>query len=292
MATASADIPQIPTLSLATGATIPQLGFGTYKITEHVVEAVSNALALGYRHLDTAQMYHNEAEVGQAWAQSGVAREELFITTKLDNPNHEPDVARAAFTQSLKDLRTDYVDLFLIHWPLPTLYGGDFVTTWKVLEEFYEDGRARAIGVSNFEPHHLEILLEQSSVVPMVNQIESHPYLLNQEVHDFDDKHSIITEAWSPLARGRAASDDRLSEIAHEVSEQAERDVSAAQVALRWALQRGDVIFPKSVTPERQRANMMLFDFELTDQQMAAVTALDEGEEGRTGAHPDVMDRL
>lgn len=292
MATASADIPQIPTLSLATGATIPQLGFGTYKITEHVVEAVSNALALGYRHLDTAQMYHNEAEVGQAWAQSGVSREELFITTKLDNPNHEPDVARAAFAQSLKDLRTDYVDLFLIHWPLPTLYGGDFVTTWKVLEEFYEDGRARAIGVSNFEPHHLEVLLEQSSVVPMVNQIESHPYLLNQEVHDFDDKHSITTEAWSPLARGRAASDDRLSEIAREVSEQAERDVSAAQVALRWALQRGDVIFPKSVTPERQRANMMLFDFELTDQQMAAVAALDEGEEGRTGAHPDVMDRL
>ncbi|MGO3797411.1 MAG: aldo/keto reductase, partial [Pauljensenia sp.] len=218
----------IPTVPLASGIAIPQLGFGTYKVTQDVVDVVLSALRLGYRHIDTAQMYHNEAEVGQAWTDSGLEREEVFLTSKLDNPNHEPAAARESFARTLRDLHTDHVDLFLIHWPLPMHYGGDFVTTWKVLEEFLEDGRARAIGVSNFEPHHLEPILERTDVVPMVNQVESHPFLPNRSVHDFDDEHGIVTEAWSPLARGRAATDPVLTGICEEVG------ATASQVALAW----------------------------------------------------------
>lgn len=278
--------PDIPTLTLASGAAIPQLGFGTYKVTEKVAEVVSSALALGYRHIDTAQMYHNEAEVGQAWAGSGIAREDLFLTSKLDNPNHEPSAARRSFAQTLLDLRTDYVDLFLIHWPLPMHYGGDFVTTWKVLEEFLADGRARAIGVSNFEPHHLQRILDHADVTPMVNQVEAHPYLPNRAVHDFDAEHGILTEAWSPLARGRAASDPVLAEIGEA------HGATASQVALRWALQRGDIVFPKSVTPTRQAENLQVFAFELSADEVQRIDALNEGEKGRTGTHPDLMDRL
>jgi 2,5-diketo-D-gluconate reductase A len=278
--------PDIPTLTLASGAAIPQLGFGTYKVTEKVAEVVSSALALGYRHIDTAQMYHNEAEVGQAWAGSGIAREDLFLTSKLDNPNHEPSAARRSFAQTLLDLRTDYVDLFLIHWPLPMHYGGDFVTTWKVLEEFLADGRARAIGVSNFEPHHLRRVLDHADVTPMVNQVEAHPYLPNRAVHDFDAEHGILTEAWSPLARGRAASDPVLAEIGEA------HGATASQVALRWALQRGDIVFPKSVTPTRQAENLQVFAFELSADEVQRIDALNEGEKGRTGTHPDLMDRL
>lgn len=277
---------RIPTLTLPTGAPIPQLGFGTYKVTEHVEEVVGSALDLGYRHIDTAQMYHNEDRVGRAWQASGLAREDLFLTSKLDNPNHEPGTARRSFARTLEDLRTDYVDLFLIHWPLPMHYGGDFVSTWKVLEEFLIDGRARAIGVSNFEPHHIEALLEAGCATPMVNQVESHPYLPNRAVHDFDAEHGILTEAWSPLARGRAASDPVLAAIGRDLG------VSASQVALRWALQRGDIVFPKSVTPARQAENLRIVDFELAAAQMAQVDALDSGEAGRTGTHPDLMDRL
>ena len=277
------DIPAVP---LASGIAIPQLGFGTYKVTQDVVDVVLSALRLGYRHIDTAQMYHNEAEVGQAWTDSGLEREEVFLTSKLDNPNHEPTAARESFARSLRDLRTDHVDLFLIHWPLPMHYGGDFVTTWKVLEEFLGDGRARAIGVSNFEPHHLEPILEHADVVPMVNQVESHPFLPNRAVHDFDDEHGIVTEAWSPLARGRAATDPVLTAIGEEVG------ATASQVALAWAVQRGDVIFPKSVTPARQQENLGVLDVRLTPAQVARIDALDEGESGRTGSHPDTLDRL
>jgi 2,5-diketo-D-gluconate reductase A len=231
-------------------------------------------------------MYHNEAEVGQAWAGSGIAREDLFLTSKLDNPNHEPSAARRSFAQTLLDLRTDYVDLFLIHWPLPMHYGGDFVTTWKVLEEFLADGRARAIGVSNFEPHHLQRILDHADVTPMVNQVEAHPYLPNRAVHDFDAEHGILTEAWSPLARGRAASDPVLAEIGEA------HGATASQVALRWALQRGDIVFPKSVTPTRQAENLQVFAFELSADEVQRIDALNEGEKGRTGTHPDLMDRL
>jgi 2,5-diketo-D-gluconate reductase A len=231
-------------------------------------------------------MYHNEAEVGQAWAGSGIAREDLFLTSKLDNPNHEPSAARRSFAQTLLDLRTDYVDLFLIHWPLPMHYGGDFVTTWKVLEEFLADGRARAIGVSNFEPHHLQRILDRADVTPMVNQVEAHPYLPNRAVHDFDAEHGILTEAWSPLARGRAASDPVLAEIGEA------HGATASQVALRWALRRGDIVFPKSVTPARQAENLQIFAFELSADEVQRIDALNEGEKGRTGTHPDLMDRL
>ena len=276
----------IPSLTLSTGATIPQLGFGTYKVTEDVVSVVASAVEAGYRHIDGAQMYGNEVEVGQAWKASGVPREELFLTSKLNNPNHEPVTARESFAQTLRDLDTDYVDLFLIHWPLPMHYGGDFVSTWKVLEEFYADGRARAIGLSNFEPHHIEKVLDGGEVTPMVNQIESHPYLQNRALHDFNAAHGILTQAWSPLARGRVVSDPVLSAIGAELG------VSAAQVALRWAIERGDVIFPKSITPARQRQNMELFAFKLSPEHTARIDALEEGEAGRTGTHPDLMDRL
>lgn len=279
-------LPDVPLVTLANGVAVPQLGFGTYKVTEDVVDVVLSALRLGYRHIDTAQMYHNEAEVGEAWTSSGLDRDEVFLTSKLDNPNHEPDVARESFARTLRDLRTDHVDLFLIHWPLPMHYGGDFVTTWKVLEEFLGDGRARAIGVSNFEPHHLEPILEHADVVPMVNQVESHPFLPNRAVHDFDAEHGIVTEAWSPLARGRAPRDPVLVGIGEEVG------ATASQVALAWAVQRGDVIFPKSVTPARQQENLGVLDVRLTPAQVARVDALDEGEAGRTGSHPDTLDRL
>lgn len=276
----------IPTVTTRSGVEIPQLGFGTYKVTNGAEEVVINALENGYRHLDTAQMYHNEAEVGAAWKASGVDRADLFITSKLDNPNHEPDVARTAFARTLEDLQTDYVDLFLIHWPLPMYYNGDFGSTWAVLEEFLADGRARSIGVSNFEVHHLEKLFETAQVIPEVNQIESHPYLQVDELHSFNREHGIITQAWSPLARGGVVSDPVLRKIGEAHGK------SAAQVALRWALQRGDVIFPKATHSERQRQNREIFDYELTDEEMEAIYSLDRAEAGRTGKHPDVMDRL
>ena len=279
-------VPSIPTVRLSTGAAMPQFGFGTYKVTEGVYEAVSHALALGYRHIDTAQMYGNEAEVGRAITDSGIAREDLFITSKLDNGNHQPDAARASFDQTLKDLRTDYVDLFLIHWPLPTLYGGDVALPWPVLEEFHAQGRARAIGLSNYEVDHMRAVLDRARTAPHVLQVEAHPFFQNREVRGFARECAMVVQAWSPLARGRAASDPTLAEIGRELG------VSAAQVALRWALQRGDVVFPKSVTPSRQAANLDVFGFALSDEQMARVDSLDEGEAGRTGSHPATMDRL
>ena len=277
----------IPSLPLRSGTTIPQLGFGTYKLLdEDAYAGVRSALDLGYRHIDTAQMYTNEAHVGRAIADSGVEREHLFVTSKLNNPNHEPDVARESFEQSLKDLGTDYVDLFLIHWPVPMHYGGDFVTTWKVLEEFYASGRARAIGVSNFEKHHLTRLLEECDIVPMVNQIEVHPYFANNDLRAFNAEHGIVTEAWAPLARGTVLDDPTVAEVARKCG------VSPSRAVLRWGFQRGDILFPKASHVSRQRENMEIFDFELSAEQMARLDALDRGEEGRTGLHPNVMDRM
>ena len=276
----------IPSLPLPTGARIPQLGFGTYKVTSGAYEAVRSALDLGYRHIDTAQMYGNEAEVGRAIADSGIPRGELFLTSKLNNANHEPAIARASFEQTLRDLRTDYVDLFLIHWPLPTRYGGDVALPWPVLEEFFRQGRALAIGLSNYEIPHIERVLEVATVSPHVLQIEAHPFLRNDALRDFARSHSMTTQAWSPLARGRAASDPTLATIG------AAHGVSAARVALRWAIERGDVIFPKSVTPARQAENLELFSFSLSEEEIARIDALDEGEAGRTGSHPNTLDRL
>jgi 2,5-diketo-D-gluconate reductase A len=274
----------VPVLELNDGHTIPQLGFGVFKIPPaETGRAVAVALEVGYRHIDTAEMYRNEEGVGQAVRRSGLDRGEVFVTSKLNNGFHRPDDARVAFDGTLKTLGFDYVDLFLIHWPLPTLYGGDFVSTWRTLEEFHADGRARSIGVSNFEVHHLERLAAETETVPAVNQIEAHPYLTNDEVRAYDRKHAIATEPWSPIAKGRVLTDPTITAIADRLGR------TPAQVTLRWHIQRGDIVFPKSTTPSRIKQNFEIFDFRLADEDMAAINALDRGEQGRTGPHPDVF---
>ena len=277
---------QMPTVTTRSGVMVPQVGFGTYKVTENTAAIVTSALEVGYRHVDTAQMYGNEAEVGGGWRASGLPREDIFLTSKLNNPNHAPEDARRTFEQTLIDLQTDYVDLFLIHWPVPMHYGGDFASTWAVLEEFAAEGRARSIGVSNFEAHHLEQLFQTAKILPEVNQIESHPYFAEVELHAFNAKHGIVTEAWSPLARGTLLTDPVLERIGKEHGR------SPSQVALRWGVQRGDIVLPKSSTALRQRENLDLFGFELSDADMREIYALDRGERGRTGKHPDLMDRM
>jgi 2,5-diketo-D-gluconate reductase A len=275
----------VPTIELNDGVRIPQLGFGVFQIKpDETAEAVKRALDIGYRHIDTAEMYGNEREVGQGVRDAGLDRAEVFITSKLNNGSHKPDDARRAFDKTLGALNSDYVDLFLIHWPLPTLYGGDFVSTWKVLEEFAKDGRARSIGVSNFEPAHLDRLAGETDTVPSVNQIEVHPYFANEAVRAYGREHGIVTEAWSPIAQGKVLDDPVITRIAEA------RGKSPAQVVLRWHIQRGDVVFPKSVTPERIKANFELFDFELDNADMDAISALDKGESGRTGPHPEQFD--
>ena len=273
---------QVPDLDLNNGRTIPQLGFGVFQIDPaETADAVGRALDVGYRHIDTAEMYRNEKGVGEAVRASGLDRTEVFVTSKLSNVAHQPDAARRAFDGTLKALGFDYVDLFLIHWPLPTLYGGDFVSTWQVMEEFYRSGRARSIGVSNFQVPHLRRLAAETDVVPAVNQIEVHPYFTNEEVRGYGAEHGILTEAWSPIAQGGVLEDPTISAVANRVGK------TTAQVTLRWHIQRGDIIFPKSTTTSRIRENFELFDFELTDEDMAAISALDKGADGRTGAHPD-----
>ena len=278
---------QIPVIALNDGATIPQLGFGTYKIApDQTAAAVRTALDVGYRHIDTAQMYRNEQGVGQAIREAGIDRADVFVTSKLNNGFHKPDDARRAFDVTLETLGFDYVDLFLIHWPLPTRYNGDFVSTWRTLEEFKSDGRARSIGVSNFQVAHLERLARETDTTPAVNQVEVHPFFGNDEVRRYGGEHGIATEAWAPIARGAMADDPEATRIARAVGR------SAAQAVLRWHLQRGDVVIPKSVTPQRIRENFALFDFALNEAEMDALSALDKGEAGRTGANPDQFDNL
>jgi 2,5-diketo-D-gluconate reductase A len=274
----------MPTIDLNDGNAIPQLGFGVFQIPpKDTAWAVSIALEAGYRHIDTAEMYGNEQGVGEAVRASGLDRAEVYITSKLNNGFHRPDEARRAFAQTLTELQTDYVDLFLIHWPLPTLYDGDFVSTWKTLEEFKADGRARSIGVSNFQVAHLERLAAECDVVPAVNQIELQPYFHNTEVDAYGRAHGIATEAWAPIAQGRVLDDPTLNEIAGRLGK------SPAQVALRWHLQRGNIVFPKSITPARIRENFELFDFQLEADDVGKIDALDRGEKGRNGLHPDTM---
>ncbi|MGB3683023.1 MAG: aldo/keto reductase [Rubrobacteraceae bacterium] len=275
----------VPNINLNDGNVIPQLGFGTFQIEpENTAEAVSQALEIGYRHIDTAEMYGNEAEVGEAIRNSGLDRGEIFVTSKLNNSFHEPDDARQAFDKTLSDLGLDHVDLFLIHWPLPTRYDGDYVSTWKVMEEFHNDGRSRSIGVSNFQPEHLDKLASETDTVPAVNQIEVHPYFTNDSVRAYGQEHGIVTEAWSPIAQGEVLDDSAINQIAEKAGK------TVAQVVLRWHVQRGDIIFPKSVTPSRMEENFDLFDFELDQGDMEEITALDKGEDGRTGPHPDKFD--
>ena len=277
----------VTTIALNDGNDIPQLGFGVFQIPPpETAQAVTHALEAGYRHIDTAEMYGNEQGVGEAIRARGLPRSDVYVTSKLNNGFHRPDDARRAFDATLESLGFDYVDLFLIHWPLPTLYDGDFVSTWQTLEQFKSDGRARSIGVSNFQVAHLERLAAETDTVPAVNQIELHPYFQNREVAAYGREHGIATEAWAPIAQGKVLEDPTLTEIAGRAGK------SVAQVVLRWHIQRGNIVFPKSVTPERIRENFALFDFELEPADVETIDALDRGEAGRNGPNPDVFDYI
>jgi 2,5-diketo-D-gluconate reductase A len=273
-------VASVPTIRLNNGVEIPQLGFGVFQIKPaDTVEATRTALEIGYRHIDTAQMYGNEKEVGQAVRESGIDRGEIFVTSKVSNQRLERDDMLRSFDQSLADLGFDYLDLFLIHWPLPAI--SDYVKRWAVMEEIYASGRAKAVGVSNFQPHHLRNVFAASELKPAVNQVEVSPFLVQDEIRAFDADHEIVTEAWSPIARGKVADDPVIGGIAEKLGK------SPAQVTLRWHIQRGDVVFPKSVNRSRIEENFALFDFELDQADMVAITALDRGE--RTGPDPDTF---
>lgn len=275
------------TITLNDGTTIPQLGFGTFQVPpEQAVETVSTALDVGFRHIDTAQGYQNEAEVGEAIANSGLARDDIYVTSKLTNSMHKRDDVLRSFDETLNKLRLDKLDLFLIHWPLPTRYDGDFVSTWKAMLELVEDGRLTSAGVSNFEPAHLTKIIEATGVTPVVNQIEAHPYFRNDVARRASHEQAIAVEAWGPLAKGEALGDPVVGAIA------AETERAASQVVLRWHVQRGDIIFPKSMHRERMSENLEIFDFELTEEQMARINLLDKGEEGRQGPNPETFDKV
>lgn len=269
---------RVPQLELNNGVRIPQFGLGVFQIPpDETAAAVREALEAGYRHLDTAQMYRNEEGVGAGIRDSGVPREEIFVTTKLANDAQGHDNAINALEGSLQRLELDYVDLYLIHWPLPKQ--DRYVATWHGFEELQRAGKARAIGVSNFQIPHLERLAAESATVPAVNQIELHPGLQQAELRAFHAEHGIATEAWSPLAQGAVLTDPAIVEIAARTGK------SAAQVVLRWHLQLGNIVIPKSVTPARIRQNLDVFDFDLTDSDLAAIATADRGL--RTGPDPD-----
>ncbi|WP_034091132.1 aldo/keto reductase [Streptacidiphilus albus] len=273
----------VPQITLNNGVKIPQLGFGTFQIKPADTRAATlGAFEAGYRHIDTAQMYGNEKEVGAAVRDSGLARADVFVTSKLSNSFHAHDQALKAFDQSLDDLGFDYLDLFLVHWPLPDV--GDYVETWRAMEEIQRSGRARAVGVSNFQQQHLQRLFEATGLVPAVNQIEVHPYLTQEPLRAFNAQHGIATEAWSPIAQGKVLDDPVITRIAERLGR------TTAQVTLRWHLQRGDIVFPKSVTRARVEENFAIFDFELTGEDLAAIDALDRDE--RTGPDPDTFNYL
>jgi 2,5-diketo-D-gluconate reductase A len=270
----------VPNLTLIDGPEIPQLGFGVFQIPDAETEAaVTTALQAGYRSIDTAAIYRNEVGVGKALAESGIARDELYVTTKLWNEEQGYDSTLAACEASLEKLGLDYVDLYLIHWP--AAQQGRYLDTWRAFEKLLADGRTKAIGVSNFQPPHLERVLEEGSVVPAVNQIELHPLLQQAELREFHRKHGILTEAWSPLAQGELLEDRTLVQIA------ARHGKTVAQVVLRWHVQLGNVVIPKSVTPSRIAENIDVFDFELTFDDLAAIEGLEAGH--RTGPDPDTF---
>jgi diketogulonate reductase-like aldo/keto reductase len=269
-----------PSITLNSGHSIPQLGFGVFQVPAAETEAaVTTALEAGYRHIDTATIYDNEAAVGNALASSSVPREDLFVTTKVWNTDQGRERTRRAFERSLARLRLEYLDLYLIHWPAPArdLY----VETWATLVELQREGAVRSIGVSNFEPEHLALLAEASDVVPAVNQIELHPYLQQQRLREVNRSRGIATEAWSPLAQGGVLRDEVLRGIAER------HGVDVARVALAWNLQQGDVVLTKSVTPERIRGNLEVLELRLGDEELAAIAELDRG--GRVGPDPNTF---
>lgn len=269
-----------PTLTLNTGDVIPQLGLGVFKVDDDVCErVVSDALEVGYRHIDTAMIYRNEAAVGRAIAASGIPRDELFVTTKLWNSDQGAGTTAAALDLSLELLGLDHVDLYLIHWPAPLR--DEFVESWMVLEELHHKGLAKAIGVSNFQPEHLEKVLDAGSVVPVLNQVELHPAFQQREVRSFQEPRGIVTEAWGPLGQGKY----ELSELPGLTEIAAAHGKSIQQVVLRWHIQEGVIVFPKTVRKERLVENLDIFDFELSAEQMASLVAMDA--DRRVGTHPD-----
>ena len=256
------------TVLLHNGVKMPYFGLGVYKVEEgnEVIESVKTALEVGYRAIDTAALYENEEGVGKAIKASGIPRKEIFVTTKVWNTDHGYEKTLKAFDKSISKLGLDYVDLYLIHWP-----GKDtFLDTWRALEKLYRDGCVRAIGVSNFKPHHLQTLMEHSEEKPVINQVELHPYFQQKELREFCKQHDIVVEAWSPLGRGQVLDDPVLAEIGKKYGK------TPAQVTLRWHLQNDIVIIPKSVTPSRIKENADIFDFELTAEDMEQIDQLDK----------------
>jgi 2,5-diketo-D-gluconate reductase A len=269
---------QMPQLTLNSGQRIPQLGLGVYKVSQDIaVDLVKNAVDAGYRRIDTAALYGNEAEIGQGVRECGLAREELFITTKIWNDRQGYDEALVAIDESLNRLNIEYVDMLLIHWPCPTQ--NLFVETWAAFQEAQKGGKIRGIGVSNFQPAHLEKLIAAGGTIPALNQVEMHPGLQQSDVRAFDAKHGIATEAWSPLARGKFADNEQLESIASA------HNKSITQVIIRWHIQLGNLVIPKTSNADRLAENIDVFDFELNEEQMKTIASLDSGM--RTGLNPD-----
>jgi 2,5-diketo-D-gluconate reductase A len=267
-----------PLLTMNDGHSIPQVGLGVYKVPDaEAANTVQHALEAGYRHVDTAALYENEAGVGRGMSRAGIPRDEVFVTTKVWNDRHGYDETLRAFDESLGKLGLDYVDLYLIHWPMPRQ--NRYVETWRALEKLRADGLARSIGVSNFHGHHIDRLLDETDITPALNQVELHPWLAQSDIRAYDEAHGILTEAWSPLARGRASGDATLHKIGAKYGK------SAAQVVIRWHLELGNVVIPKSSTPARIEENFDVFDFALDADDLAHIAALDSSE--RTGRDPD-----
>ena len=287
----------IPGMTLNDGTVVPQLGFGTLavqpdrEVTQSNIEKtaaiVGLALQAGYRHIDTAQAYGTERGVGQAIAASGIPRDELYITSKLANANHRPDDVRRSLDETIHNLGLEQLDLFLIHWPLPTLYDGDYVSTWKILTEFVAQGRVRSAGVSNFQPAHLDRIIAETGAVPAVNQFELHPYFTNDAARAATRRYGIAVEAHSPLGHnGKPLTDETITAIAET------RGKSSAQIILRWHMQHGHIAIPKSARPERMTENLTVFDFELSPEEIASIDTLSQGESGRSGPNPDTYEGI
>ncbi|MFE3188908.1 aldo/keto reductase [Nocardia sp. NPDC059240] len=272
---------QIPAIVLSDGQVMPKLGFGVYKVVgDEAVGTISTALELGYRSIDTASFYGNEEEVGRAIRESGLPRDQVFVTTKLWNADHGYDATLRAFDESNKRLGLDTLDLFLIHWPVPS--ADLYVDTFRALQALKRQGRVVSIGVSNFTRAHLERVIGETGEVPAINQVELHPYYAQSELRAFHAAHGIVTEAWSPLGRGAEFNDSVIIGLADKLGR------TPAQIILRWHMQLGNVAIPKSMTPARMAENLAVFDFELTGREMTQIAGIDKG--GRQGADPDVMD--